>query len=203
MRDKSILGGRKGGVPEMTLEYILKSNGLIPGKDIEVRTDIQFAMMAGAFTSGTADYTTLFEPTASMLEIEGKGYIVASVGKEAGYIPYTCYCAKKNFIEENPELIQDFTNAIYKGMLWVQEHSASEVAEAILPQFPDSDIELLTTVVQRYKNQDTWRPDPVLTKEGYNHLMEIIKLAGELEEKAPYNKVVITNFAEKAVETVK
>lgn len=203
MRNKSILGGRIGGVPEMTLEYILKNNGLIPGEDIEVRTDIQFAMMAGSFTSGEGDYTTLFEPTASMIEAEGKGYIVASVGKEAGYIPYTCYCANKSYIEENPEIIQDFTNAIYKGMLWVQEHSAREVAEVIMPQFLDSDIELLTTVVQRYKDQDTWRPDPVLTEEGYNHLMDIIELAGELDERAPYDKVVSTDFAEKAVETVK
>ena len=187
----------------MTLEYVLKNNGLMPGKDIEVRTDIQFAMMAGAFTSGEADYTTLFEPTASMLELEGKGYIVASVGKEAGYIPYTCYCAKKSFIEENPEIIQDFTNTIYKGMLWVQEHSAKEVVEVIAPQFPDADIELLTTVVERYKDQDTWRPDPVLTEEGFNHLMEIIELAGELDKRAPYDKVVTTTFAKKAIETIK
>lgn len=186
----------------MTLEYVLKSKGLMPGEDVNVRTDVQYGMMAGAFTAGEADYTTLFEPTASMLELEGKGYIVASVGKEAGYIPYTCYCAKKSFIEENPELIQDFTNAIYKGMLWVQEHSAKEVAEAIAPQFPDADIELLTIVAQRYKDQDTWRPDPVLTEEGYIHLLEIIELAGELEERAPYDKVVTTEFAEKAVETV-
>lgn len=202
LRGKSILGGRKGGVPEMTLEYVLKSKGLMPGEDVNVRTDVQYGMMAGAFTAGEADYTTLFEPTASMLELEGKGYIVASVGKEAGYIPYTCYCAKKSFIEENPELIQNFTNAIYKGMLWVQEHSAKEVAEAIAPQFPDADIELLTIVAQRYKDQDTWRPDPVLTEAGYIHLLEIIELAGELEERAPYDKVVTTEFAEKAVETV-
>lgn len=138
-----------------------------------------------------------------MLEQEGKGYIVASVGKEAGYIPYTCYCATKSLIDENPELIQDFTNAMYKGMLWVQENSATEVAKAIAPQFPDSDIKLLTVVVQRYKDQDTWKPDPVLAEDGFNHLMEIIELAGELDQRAPYDKIVTTIFAEKAIETVK
>jgi NitT/TauT family transport system substrate-binding protein len=203
LRGKTVLGGRKGGVPEMTLEYVLKKHGLQPGKDVNVRTDIQFAMMAGAFTGGEGDYTTLFEPTASMLEKEGKGYIVASIGKEGGYIPYTCYCATKSYIEENPEIIQGFTNAIYKGMLWVQNHSTEEIVEALQPHFPDADKDILTTVVNRYKDQDTWKPDPVLTEEGLNHLMEIMELAGELDKRAPYDKIVTTKFAEKAMETIK
>ncbi|RKD31797.1 ABC transporter substrate-binding protein [Thermohalobacter berrensis] len=202
LKGKTILGGRKGGVPEMTLEYVLKKHGLQPGKDVNVRTDIQFAMMAGAFTSGEGDYTTLFEPTASMLEKEGKGYIVASVGKEAGYIPYTCYSAKKSYIEENPDIIQGFTNAIYKGMLWVQSHTAEEVAEAIQPHFPDTDKELLVTVINRYRDQDTWKPDPILTEKGLNHLMEIMEMAGQLDKRAPYDKIVTTKFAEKAMETI-
>ncbi|KPU27739.1 hypothetical protein TR13x_04260 [Caloranaerobacter sp. TR13] len=203
LKGKTILGGRKGGVPEMTLEYVLKKYGLQPGKDVNVRTDIQFAMMAGAFTSGEGDYTTLFEPTASMMEKEGKGYIVASIGKEGGYIPYTVYCAKKSYIEKNPDIIQGFTNAIYKGMLWVQNHSSEEVAEAIQPHFPDADKELLVTVINRYKEQDTWKPDPVLTKEGLDHLMDIMELAGELDQRAPYDKIVTTEFAKKAIETIK
>lgn len=203
LRGKTVLGGRKGGVPEMTLEYVLKKHGLQPGKDVNVRTDIQFAMMAGAFTGGEGDYTTLFEPTASLLEKEGKGYIVSSIGKEGGYIPYTCYSATKSFIEENPEIIQGFTNAIYKGMLWVQNHTSEEVAEAIQPHFPDADKEILITVIDRYKEQDTWKPDPVLTEDGLNHLMEIMELAGELEERAPYDKIVTTEFAKKAMETIK
>lgn len=203
LKGKTILGGRKGGVPEMTLEYVLKKHGLQPGKDVNVRTDIQFAMMAGAFTSGEGDYTTLFEPTASMMEKEGKGYIVASIGKEGGYIPYTVYCAKKSYIEKNPDIIQGFTNAIYKGMLWVQNHSSEEVAEAIQPHFPDADKELLVTVINRYKEQDTWKPDPVLTKEGLDHLMYIMELAGELDKRAPYDKIVTTEFAKKAIETIK
>ncbi len=156
MKGKTILGGRKGGMPLMTLEYVLKQHGLTPGVDVDVRTDVQFDMMAGAFASGQADFTTLFEPVASTFELENKGYVVGSLGVEAGYIPYTCYSATKSFIEKNPELIQNFTNAIYEGMIWVQEHTAQEIAEAILPQFPDSDVEFLAGVVQRYKDQDTW-----------------------------------------------
>lgn len=200
MRGKTILGGRKGGVPLMTLEYVLKQNGLTPGVDVDVRTDIQFDMMAGAFASGQADFTTLFEPVASTFELEGKGYVVGSVGVEAGYIPYTCYSSTKSFIEKNPDSIQNFTNAVYEGMVWVQEHSAEEVAESILPQFPDSDVAFLASVVQKYKDQDTWKPDLVLSEDGYNHLIDIIKTAGELEEGAPYNKVVTTDFAIKAME---
>lgn len=147
-----------------------------------------------------SDYVTLFEPTASSLEKEGKGFIVASIGKEGGYIPYTCYSAKKSYIEENPDIIQGFTNAIYKGMLWVQSHSAEEIAEAIQPQFPDADKEILITLINRYRDQDTWTPDPILTEAGLDHLMEIMETAGELDERAPYNKVVNTEFAEKALE---
>jgi NitT/TauT family transport system substrate-binding protein len=199
MKGKTILGGRKGGVPLMTLEYVLKQHGLTPGVDVDVRTDIQFDMMAGAFASGQADFTTLFEPVASTFELEGKGYVVGSLGVEAGYIPYTCYSATKSFIEKNPDLIQSFTNSVFEGMVWVQEHTATEVAEAILPQFPDSNVEFLATVVQNYKDQDTWKPDLVLSEDGYNHLIDIIKTAGELETGAPYDKVVTTEFAKKAM----
>lgn len=203
IKGTTILGGRKGGMPLMTLEYVLKQHGLTPGVDVDVRTDVQFDMMAGAFASGQADYTTLFEPLASTFEAEGKGYVVGSVGAEAGYIPYTCYQTTKSNIEKKPELIQSFTNAIYEGMVWVQNHTAKEVAEAILPQFPDTDVEFLTKVVQRYKDQDTWKPDLVLAEDGYNRLTDIIKLAGELDEGVPYEKLVVTKFAEKAMESMK
>jgi len=203
MKGKTILGGRKGGMPFMTLEYVLKQHGLTPGVDVDVRSDVQFDMMAGAFASGQADFTTLFEPVASTFELEGKGYVVGSLGVEAGYIPYTCYSTTKSFIEKNPELIQNFTNAIYEGMVWVQKHTAAEVAEAILPQFPDSNVEFLTGVVQRYKDQDTWKPDLVLAEDGYNRLIDIMISAGELDSAAPYDKIVITDFAKKAMESIK
>lgn len=203
LRGKTILGGRKGGMPLMTLEWVIKQNGLVPGVDVDVRTDVQFDMMAGAFASGQADFTTLFEPLASNFELEGVGYVVGSVGKEAGYIPYTCYSTTKKMIDNNSDLIQRFTNAIYEGMVWVQEHSAEEVAEAILPQFPDSTVEFLTGVVQRYKDQDTWKPDLVLGEDGYDRLIDIMRTAGEIEEGAPYDLIVNTTFAKKAMESFK
>lgn len=196
---KTVIGGRKGGMPEMTLEYVIKNHGLEIGKDVEVRTDIQFDVMAGAFVGGEGDYVTLFEPVAATLEKEGKGYVVASIGKEGGYIPYTGYSATKSYMEKNPEIIQKFTNAIYKGMVWVQEHSSEEIAEAVLPQFPDTDKEVLVTLIDRYRDQDSWKPDLIITEDGFNHLMDIMELAGELDTRADYSKIVTTKFAEKAM----
>ncbi|MFA5522900.1 MAG: ABC transporter substrate-binding protein [Tissierellales bacterium] len=200
LRGKSVIGGRKGGMPFMTLEYVIKSNGLKPGVDLDLRTDVQFDMMAGAFTAGEGDYVTLFEPVASQLEKEGKGHVVASIGQEGGYIPFTCYSAKKSYIEQNPDIIQRFTNAIYKGMLWVQSHSAEEVTDALQPHFIETEREILISLVQRYKDQDTWHPDPILTEDGLNHMMDIMELAGELEQRADYDKIVNTEFAKKAME---
>lgn len=203
LKGKEVIGGRKGGMPEMTLEYVIKSHGLKIPEDVNVRTDIQFDVMAGAFVAGEGDYVTLFEPVAATLEKEGKGYVVASVGKEGGYIPFTCYSATKEYIEKNPEIIQKFTNAIYKGMLWVQNNSTDKIAEAVMPQFPDTDIEVLKTLIDRYRDQDSWKPDLIITEEGLNHMMNIIELAGELDKRADYNKIVNMEFAKKAMEKIK
>lgn len=203
LKNKTILGGRKGGMPLMALEYVLKQNGLTPGVDVEVRTDVQFDMMAGAFQSGEADYTTLFEPLASTFELQGNGYVLESVGSLAGYIPYTCYSSLGSYIEKNPDVIQKFSTALYKGMVWVEEHTAKEVAEAILPQFPDSDVDFIAQIVQTYKDLDTWNPDLVLGEEGYNRLIDIMKTAGEIEEGAPYDVIQTPDFAIKAKETYK
>ncbi|HPT92006.1 MAG TPA: ABC transporter substrate-binding protein [Acetivibrio sp.] len=202
VRDKTIIGGRKGGVPEMTLEYVLKKNNLIPGVDVYVDTSVQFALMAGAFTGGQGDYVTLFEPVASTLEKEGKGYIVASIGEESGEIPYTAYYASKSYIEKNKDVIQKFTNAIYKGQMWVDSHTPEEIAEVIQPSFPDSDLETLTTVAKRYKETDAWSKDPVLKSESLQLLQKVMSLAGELEKEAPYEAIVTTEFAEKAIESI-
>jgi len=199
LKGKTVIGGRKGGMPEMTLEYVIKNHGLIIGEDVQVRTDIQFDVMAGAFVGGEGDYVTLFEPVATTLEKEGRGYVVASIGEEGGYIPYTCYSATKEYIEKNPEIIQKFTNALYKAMLWVQEHSSSEIADAVLPQFPDTDKEVLTTLIERYRDQDSWKPDLIITEDGLNHMMDIMELAGELDKRADYSKIVTTKYAEKAM----
>lgn len=201
LKGKTILGGRKGGMPEMTLEYVLKDKyGFELGKDVNVRTDVQFDVLAGAFVGGEGDYVTLFEPVASTLEKEGKGYVVASIGEEAGYIPYTCYSATKEYIESNPEIIQKFTNAMYKALIWVQNSSNEEISEAVLPQFPDTDKDVLISLIERYRSQDSWHPDLILTEDGLNHMMDIMELAGELDQRADYDKIVTTKFAEKAME---
>ncbi|MGI6086062.1 MAG: ABC transporter substrate-binding protein [Acetivibrionales bacterium] len=200
---KYIIGGRKGGVPEMTLEYVLRKHNLEPNVDLTVDTSIQFAVMAGAFTGGTGDYVALFEPTATMLEKEGKGYVLASIGQESGEIPYTAYYAKKSFIEKNPDLIQRFTNAIYKGQKWVDTHSPREIAEAVKDFFPDTDIDTLENVAKRYKDIDAWNKDPILKEHSLELLQIVMEEAKVLDKRAPYNKIVTTEYAKKAIEEVK
>lgn len=200
VRGKSIIGGRPGGMPLMTLEYVLKNQGLMPGEDVEVLTHIQFALMGGAFTGGEGDYVTLFEPVATTLELEKEGYVVASVGADSGEIPYTAFSAAKSYIDKNPELIEAFTRAIYKAQLWVQEHSAQDIAEALLPSFPDSDLATLTLVAQRYRDIDAWRPTPFFSQDSFERLQDVMELGGELEARAPYDKLVTNEFADKVME---
>ena len=198
LKGKTVIPGRKGGVPYMTLEYVIKQHGLVPGKDLVLDDSIKFDLMASAFTSGDADFVTLFEPTASNIQKLGKGYIVSSVGKESGEIPYTAYFAKKSYIQNNEETIKNFTNAIYKGQKWVKEHSAKEIAETIQSFFPDTDIELLTTAIQSYKDIDAWNETPVLKQESFDKLQDVMSLAGELKVKAPYDKIVNNKYAEES-----
>ena len=200
LKGKTVIPGRKGGVPYMTLEYVLRKNGIDPQKDVILDDSIKFDLMAGAFASGNADYVTLFEPTASLTEQEGKGYIVASVGEEAGEIPYTAYFAKKSYIENNQETIQKFTNSIYQGQQWVKEHSAEEIAEVIQNFFPDTEIELLSAAIQTYKDIDAWNDTPVLKQESFDRLQEVMTLAGELSQTAPYEQIVNNEFANKAIQ---
>ena len=200
LKGKTVIPGRKGGVPYMTLEYVLKKNGINPETDVVLDDSIKFDLMAGAFAAGNADYVTLFEPTASLTEQEGKGYVVASVGEEAGEIPYTAYFAKKSYIEANEEIIQSFTDAIYEGQIWVKEHTAEEIATVIQDFFPDTSIEMLTEAIQTYKDIDAWNETPVLEEESFNRLQEVMTLAGELENPAPYDKVVNNMYAFKSIE---
>ena len=199
LKGKTIIPGRKGGVPYMTLEYVLRKNGLDPKKDVVLDDSIKFDLMAGAFTSGTADYVTLFEPTASLTQNENKGYIVASVGEAAGEIPYTAYFAKKSYIENNKETIQKFTNAIYKGQTWVKENSSEDIAKVVQSFFPDTDITLLSKVIQNYKDIDAWNDTPVLKEESFNLLQDVMTSAGELQKKAPYDKIVNNEYANEAI----
>lgn len=202
LKGKYIIGGRKGGVPEMTLEYVLKSKGLIPGKDVEVDTSVQFALMAGAFTGGQGDYVALFEPTATMVEKEGRGYVLASVGQDSGEIPYTAYFAKKSYIEQNRGVIQKFTNAVYKGQIWVSQHTPEEIAEVLKPSFPDTDETILAAVAKRYKDIDAWSADPILKEDSLDRLQKVMQMAGELKKTAPYDKIVDTGFARESIEVV-
>lgn len=205
LKGKTIIGGRPGGVPEMSLEYALKNHGLNPEKDVKLITNLAFTATAGAFKSGMGDFVALFEPTASMLVKENAGYIVASVGKASGEMPYTCFFSTKSYIAKNPEIIQKFTNAIYKGQLWVHSHSSKEVAEAVLSFFPGSDVELITTVVDNYKSVDALAKDPILREDGISRLMDIIQSykADLIPQRPPYEKIVTTKFAEEAIKNIK
>lgn len=197
LRGKVVLPGRKGGVPYMALEHVLRKNGIDPAADTILDNSVQFSMMTAAFTGGTGDYVTAFEPTASMLQQEGKGYIVASVGEAAGDIPYTAYFAKKSYIEENADLIQRFTNAVYKGQQWVATHTAQEVAQAVADSFPDTSFDLLVSSVESYRAIDAWNTDPFMTEDSFNRLQTVMTEAGELTKTADYDKVVNNTFAEK------
>ena len=196
VRGKTVLPGRKGGVPYMTLEHVLRKNGLDPAKDTVLDNSVQFSMMTAAFTGGTGDYVTAFEPTASMLEQEGKGYVVASVGEASGDIPYTAYFAKKSYIEKNSDLVQRFVNAVYKGQQWVATHTDEEVAEAVKDSFPDTSFDLLVKSVASYRAIDAWNTDPVMTEESFQRLQSVMTEAGELSKTADFSKVVNNTFAE-------
>ena len=199
LKGKTVIPGRKGGVPRMTLEYVLKQNGIDISKDLVLDDSISFDLMAGSFAGGNADYVTLFEPTASLTESSGIGYIVASVGEEAGEIPYTAYFALQSYMNENEELIQNFTNAIYKGQQWVASHTATEIAKKIVGFFPDTDVETLATSIQKYKDIDAWNETPVLTKEAFEKLQDVIEEAGELDKRADYDKVVNNKYAKESI----
>ena len=199
LKGKTVIPGRKGGVPYMTFEYVLKQNGINPETDLVLDDSIQFDLMAGAFAGGNAEYVTLFEPTTSMTEEQGKGYVVASVGEASGEVPYTAYCAKKSYIEENSDIIEGFTRAVYRGQQWVKEHSAREIAEVIQDFFPDTTVESLEQSVQSYKDIDAWNENPILKEESFDKLQLIMTEAGELDQKAPYDKIVNNSYAEKVI----
>ena len=195
-----VLGGRKGGMPEMVFEYILKQNGIDPGTDLEINQNIDFGSTAAAFSEGQGDFTVEFEPGATTLESEGKGYVVASLGEDSGYVPYTAFSAKQSYIDENPDVIQGFTNALQKGMDYVRDHTPEEIAAVIEPQFPETDLETITTIVTRYYDQDTWKSNLIFEESSFDLLQDILESAGELEERVPYDDLVTTKFAANAAQ---
>lgn len=197
VKGKTVIGGRVGGMPQMVFEYVLKKNGIDPKKDVNIIQNIDFGLTAEAFSSGQGDYTIEFEPAAEALEREGKGKVVASIGVESGKVPYTAYSAKKSFIEKNPEAIQGFTNAIQKGLDFVNTHTPEEIADVIAPQFPETEKQALINIVTRYYEQDTWKENTIFEEESFVLLQNILMEAGELTEKVPYVDLVNTEFAKK------
>lgn len=198
LRGSRVLGGRAGGMPQMVFEYILKKNGMDPKTDLTIDQSIQFGLTAAAFTSDQSDYTVEFEPFATGLELEGNGYVVASLGTDSGYVPYTAYCAKRSYLAMHPDLIQKFTNALQKGMDYVNSHTAEEIAKTIQPQFAETPLENITKIVKRYQEQDTWKENLVFEKSSFELLENILEEAGELPERVPYEDLVTTEFAEQA-----
>lgn len=198
LKGSTFLGQRKGGMPQMAGEFVLKKHGIDPQHDLNLIQNIDFANIANAFASGTGDFVQLFEPTASVFEKEGKGYIVASFGKESGHIPYTTFMAKESYMKENKDVMEKFTSAIYKAQQWVDSHSAKEIALVIQPYFKDTDLSLIETVVERYKSQGSFATDPILDEEEWNNLQNIMDEAGELPKQVDYKTLVNTELATKA-----
>ena len=195
------LGAKTTGVithDQITDDTSVKLDELFKiGDEVEIINNIDFTSTAGAFTGNVGDYTVEFEPVATTLEQNGSGYIVASLGEASGYVPYTVYMARDDFMTEHPDIIEAFTRAIYRGQQWVEEHPSKEIAKIILPQFPESDVETLTTIIERYKTQDTWKTDPVFSEDGFTLIQDIMEQGGELSQRVPFTDLVRNEFAEK------
>lgn len=203
LKGSVFLGQRKGGMPQMAGEFTLKKHGIDPKKDLELIQNVDFANIASAFASGTGQFVQLFEPQASIFEQEGKGYVVASFGVESGKLPYTVYMAKSSYISKNKDTVQQFTNAIYKAQQWVEQHSAEETAELIMPYFKDADPAIVASAVKRYKEQGSYASDPTLDEQEWNHLLEVLDQAGELKQKVELHSIVDHSFAAQAKADVK
>lgn len=201
LKGKELIGGRPGGIPEMALEYVLRENGLNPSTDVNMVTNIDFTATSGAFKSGTGDYVALFEPTATMLENDEGGSIVASVGESAGNISYTCFYTTKSYMDKNPEVVQKFTNAIYKAQQWVKEHTNEEVAKSISSYFPGTDVDVIAQVIDNYKSIDAYSENPVVSEEGLNRLMDIIQGYDStlIKTRPDFDIIVNNDFANKAM----
>lgn len=199
LRGKSVIGGRPGGMPFMTLNYVLKKNGLTPGEDVEVIDNVQFNLMAGAFEGGTGDYVTLFEPTATLFERAGSGYIVANIGLESGEVPYTAFMTMPNTIKTKPDLVRAFIRAIYRGQLFIEKASNEEVGKAMQAYFPDADLETLALVAKSYRETDSWMKTPFMTEDAFTRLQDVMESNGELARRVPFAELVDNSFAEDAV----
>ena len=197
LKGKTIIGGRAGGMPIMTLRWVMAQNGLIDGENCTIIDSIQFNLMAGAFEGGEGDYVTLFEPTATEFEKAGKGYIVANIGLESGEVPYTCYFASQAMIDTHPERIEAFLRAIYKAQQWIETAGDDEAAQAMQPYFPDASLDSLKAVVRSYRATDSWKKDPVMQEADYERLLAVIDFNGELTGRPAFTELVNNSFAKK------
>ena len=195
LKGSTVLGGRKGGMPEMVFEYILKQHGMDPKTDLNIVQNIDFGSTAAAFSEGQADYTVEFEPHATGVEKDGSGAVIASLGVDSGYVPYTCFSALESYMNEHPDVIQSFVKGIQKGLDYVNSHSSEEIAKIIQPQFEETDFDTLKTIVERYHSQDTWKKDTVFTEEAFELLQNILEEAGVLEKRVDYDDLVTTRFS--------
>ena len=200
LKGKNVLGGRQGGMPEMVFEYILKMNNIDPKTDLNIDQSIDFGSTAAAFSGGQGDFSVEFEPFATSLEEKGDGYIVASLGVDSGYVPYTAFSAKSSYMNKNPKIIQGFTNALQKGMDYVNSHSSEEIAKVIAPQFEETQISTITSIVERYKSQKTWKENLIFEEDSFILLQDILMDAKELDQPVPYEDLVTTEYAKKAAE---
>ena len=199
LKGKDVLGGRAGGMPEMVFEYILKQNDIDPS-EVKIDQSIDFGSTGAAFAGGQGEYTVEFEPSATALEKEGSGYVVASLGVDSGYVPYTAFSAKSSYMKENPQVIQAFTNALQKGMEYVNSHTPEEIAASIQPQFQETDLDTITTIIKRYQEQDTWKNDLIFSEDSFTLLLDILESSDQLSTRPEYTDLVTTDFAKKAAE---
>ena len=196
LKGKTIIGGRKGGMPLMTLCYVLRQHGLVPGEDVEVIDSIQFNMMGPAFEGGTGDYVTLFEPTATQMQNAGKGYIVANVGLESGSIPYTAYMVTPEKLTKDPDTVKAFLRAVYRAQQWCVTATDEEIAQAMQPSFPDTSLASLMIVAHSYRETDSWKQELVMEAADFDRLLDVIDTAGELTARPPFQDVVDNSLAQ-------
>lgn len=194
LRGKTVIGGRKGGMPEMTFEWALRQNGIDPNKDLTIDTSVAFAAMEGAFIGGNGDFVTLFEPNATSVEKNGLGYVVAYIGELGGVVPYTAYNARKSYIEENSDIIEKFTRAVNKGLEYVDSHSSEDVAKIVSEYFVDTSLSDMITIVNRYKDGEAWKKNITINEDEWNHIQEIMKASSELDEFVPYDKLIFDEY---------
>ena len=194
LKGKTVLGGRKAGMPEMTFEWALREHGIDPNEDLTIDTSVAFAAMEGAFIGGNGDFVTLFEPNATSVEKNRFGYVVAYIGELGGSVPYTAYNARKSYIEENPLIIEKFTRAINRGLEYVDTHTDEEVAKIVSEYFPDTSLSDMTTIVKRYKNGEAWKKNITINEDEWDHIQEIMDASSELDRYVEYDKLIFDEY---------